>query len=122
MLPALKKFTFLAILQVLLLLISYGQEPDLSKIRTMQKVKSVSAELMDGTVLGDEEEISSPQIFAFYMREGDPVIIEEAVRQKLSKQKLSDARVSTEEVMDMILIGAMEYCAGSVGIVPSALN
>ena len=100
--------TFIA-LQAVLCMGLHADEPDLSKARSIQKVKSLTAELINGTLIGLGSEVTKPVFYAFYVAVGDPIPLTEADRKKLSIARLKQTRVSEEEVGKMPMLEAMDY-------------
>jgi hypothetical protein len=86
-----------------------AEEIQVTKARSMQEVKSLSAALVNGLPIGAGKKFKKPVIYAFYVALGDPVPFSEEALQKLAGNGLARSRVSEEEVMNMTMMEASQY-------------
>ena len=86
-----------------------AEEIQVTKVRSMQEVKSMSAALVNGMPIGAGKKVKKPVFYAFYVALGDPVLLPKEALQKLTGDGLARSRVSEKEVMEMPMMEASQY-------------
>jgi len=84
------------------------QLSQLSKVRSIQKVRSMRASLIMGTSFGKRYGKKAID-YAFYVAIDSPTDLSKESIAKLTSEKFARSRVSEEDVMRMILMEAGEY-------------
>ena len=86
-----------------------AEEFQMTKVHSMQEVKSLSAALVNGTPMQAGKIVKKPVLYAFYVAIGEPVPLSEDSRRKLAGDELAKSRVSEEDVMKMPMMEATQY-------------